>query len=105
MTPMDVDSLLAEQVAYYRARAPEYDDWWQRLHDYDHGPEFAAAWRAEIDQLRAWLEAAGPLGDVLELAAGTGNWTAELAPRATSVTAVDASPETLAVNAAKVASD
>jgi len=37
---MDVDGLLAEQIAYYRARAPEYDDWWERRDRYYQGPEF-----------------------------------------------------------------
>jgi demethylmenaquinone methyltransferase/2-methoxy-6-polyprenyl-1,4-benzoquinol methylase len=99
---VDVESVIAEQVAYYRARADEYDDWWERRHQFDDGPEFARAWRRDIDELRAWLDDAAPLGDVLELAAGTGNWTAELARHATSVTAVDASEEVLAINAAKV---
>ena len=27
---MDDDGLLADQRAYYEARAPEYDEWWQR---------------------------------------------------------------------------
>jgi demethylmenaquinone methyltransferase/2-methoxy-6-polyprenyl-1,4-benzoquinol methylase len=39
---------------------------------------------------------------VLELAAGTGNWTAVLARLATAVTAVDSSPETLDLNRSKV---
>ena len=97
------DEVLAEQVEYYRARAPEYDDWWERRHEYDDGPEFARGWRADIDELRRWLDGAGPLGDVVELAAGTGNWTAELGDRATRVTAVDASPEVLRLNDEKVA--
>ncbi len=40
-TPPD-DELLGEQAAYYRARAPEYDDWWQRTGRYDRGPEATA---------------------------------------------------------------
>ena len=38
---MDVndDDLLAEQRSYYRARAPEYDEWWQRQGRYDRGVE------------------------------------------------------------------
>jgi SAM-dependent methyltransferase len=102
MSLMDIEPVLAEQIAYYRARAPEYDDWWERRNFYDNGDAFAAAWRSDIEQLVDWVDAAGPLGDVVELAAGTGNWTRELVARATSVTAVDASPETLAVNASKV---
>jgi demethylmenaquinone methyltransferase/2-methoxy-6-polyprenyl-1,4-benzoquinol methylase len=96
------DELLAEQRDYYRARAPEYDDWWQRRGRHDRGPEHTRAWRAEIAMADERLGALGPLGAVLELAAGTGNWTRRLAPRATRVTAVDSSPETLAINTAEL---
>jgi len=97
----EVDGRLAEQVAYYRARAPEYDDWWERRHDYDFGPEFEASWRAEVAAVEVALERFGPTGHVLELAAGTGIFTAQLLRHATHVTAVDASPEALALNAAR----
>ena len=97
------DGILDQQLAYYRARAAEYDDWWERRNDYDEGPELLAAWQADIAELRAWLDVLGPLGDVVELAAGTGNWTVELTARAASVTALDAAPEVLAINAAKLA--
>jgi SAM-dependent methyltransferase len=86
--------LLAEQIEYYRARAPEYDDWFLRRGHYDHGPELAAVWERETAGVESAL-ASLPLdgADVLELAPGTGNWTARYAVRAASVTAVDASPE------------
>src|SRR5918996_1031033 len=75
----DVEALLAEQVAHYRARAPEYDDAYLGKH-----------WDQSIEEL--------PIaGDVLELACGTGHWTPLLATRARSVTAVDAAPEMLAL--------
>jgi SAM-dependent methyltransferase len=75
----DLDALLAEQLAYYRARAPEYDEVYANKR----------AWDAFIDEL--------PItGDVLELACGSGWWTPLLARRARSVTAVDAAPEMLA---------
>ena len=35
----DIDGLLAEQIEYYRARAPEYDEWWVREGRWDLGPE------------------------------------------------------------------
>ena len=39
-----MDHLLDEQIAYYRARAAEYDQWWLRQGRYDQGPELAARW-------------------------------------------------------------
>ncbi len=39
---------------------------------------------------------------MLELACGTGLWTVELARHADSVTAVDASPEVLGINRARI---
>jgi SAM-dependent methyltransferase len=76
----DLDALLAEQIAYYRARAPEYDEVYADKR----------TWEAFLDEL--------PIaGDVLELACGSGWWTPLLARRARSVTAVDAAPEMLAL--------
>jgi demethylmenaquinone methyltransferase/2-methoxy-6-polyprenyl-1,4-benzoquinol methylase len=93
--PVD-DSILDEQLEYYRARAPEYDDWFQRRGRFDRGDEATAVWQHELDLVRsrlATLELAGR--DVLELAAGTGIWTAELLAQGASVTAIDAAPEML----------
>lgn len=101
----DPDHLVEEQVAYYRARAPEYDDWWLRTGRYAADSELARRWEAEKRALVEALEAFDPSGTVLELAAGTGNWTRELARLATSVTAVDVSAETLAIARAKLPPD
>jgi SAM-dependent methyltransferase len=99
------DAVLVEQAAYYRARAAEYDDWWYRRSEFDFGGEFADAWWRDVDELNRVFDAFAPRGDVLELAAGTGIWTGELLRFADRVTAVDASPETLAINRAKHGSD
>lgn len=78
----DRDALLDGQLAYYRKRAGEYD---------------------EVYQERGFVELTGiaetlPIeGDVLELACGTGQWTARLAGRARSWTALDGAPEMLAI--------
>jgi SAM-dependent methyltransferase len=93
-----VDLLLAEQRRYYRERAPEYDDWWFRRAGYTLDAETAARWFADARELEEALDAFGPRGDVLELAAGTGIWTERLLRSADRVTAVDAVAEVLALN-------
>ena len=79
---------IAEQIAYYRARAPEYDE------------EFAAAHEAA---LVAALAGAAPRGRVLELACGTGAWTESLVMHPVdSIMAVDAAPEMLALHERRI---
>lgn len=87
--------ILAEQERYYRARAPEYDDWWFRRGRYDHGPDVNARWFSDAAAAEAALERFDVAGRVLEIACGTGQWTARLARRADHVTALDTSPEVL----------
>jgi hypothetical protein len=45
------DHVLEEQIAYYRSRAGEYDEWFLRQGRYDHGPEGNARWFAEVEQV------------------------------------------------------
>ena len=101
----DDDALLDAQIAYYRARAPEYDAWWLRTGRFDRGEANNAAWRADVDTIEAAaidaLATRRP-ARVLELACGTGLFTRHLAPRVASVTAIDASPEVIAINRARV---
>lgn len=81
------DDLLADQLAYYRANAAQYDRPY-----------------AEQESLQRMLTLADDLpvtGDVLELACGTGQWTRRLADRARTVTALDASAEVLAIARAR----
>jgi len=58
--------------------------------------------RGDAEPVDDALDAFGPFGPVLELAAGTGNLTARLAQHADRITAVDSSPEALALNEAKL---
>jgi 2-polyprenyl-3-methyl-5-hydroxy-6-metoxy-1,4-benzoquinol methylase len=97
--------ILNEMMGYYRARANEYDEWFYRRGRYDRGPEANARWFAEADEVFKALDALKIEGDVLELAPGTGIWTERLLRTATSITAVDASPEMIAINRARVASE
>jgi demethylmenaquinone methyltransferase/2-methoxy-6-polyprenyl-1,4-benzoquinol methylase len=87
----DLGHLLGEQVAYYRALAADYLD--QGL-DLPGGGELTEA-----------LDAFQPKGSVLELACGPGVWTGQLLRYAADVTAVDASPEMLAIAAARVGTE
>lgn len=100
-----MSDLLAEQARYYRERAAEYDEWFLREGRYDHGPELNARWFAEVEEVRAWLRDRGPLGEVLEMAAGTGIWTRALLEQAARVTCLDASPETLELNRRRLSGD
>ena len=92
------DALLDEQIAYYRARAPEYA---QSTVDGLPADALAVAQR----ELPAALDRFRPAGEVLELACGPGTWTAQLLRHAASVTALDASPEMLALAAEAVGAD
>jgi SAM-dependent methyltransferase len=93
-TSGDLDRLLAEQISYYRARAPEYDAGALDALEHPGGEELHRA-----------LEACRPRGHVLELACGTGMWTQRLLRHAESVTAVDASPEMIEIASARVGGD
>jgi SAM-dependent methyltransferase len=83
MSGREMEALLAEQVAYYSAVAPEYEDHALRYVGRS-GEELVAA----LDDFR-------PEGDVLELACGPGTWTRHLVDHASHLTCVDASPEML----------
>jgi demethylmenaquinone methyltransferase/2-methoxy-6-polyprenyl-1,4-benzoquinol methylase len=107
LQPVD-DELLAEQVAYYRARAPEFDRWWERTDQYTLDPELHAQWDADKRELTAlvdgWL---APFrgGRALDLASGTGIWTSRLAQHFGEVVAVDAAPEAIEIARAKLPPD
>lgn len=101
----DPETLLQEQIDYYRARAPEYDDWWLRTGRYEADDDFGRRWEAGKRELDEALRAFAPAGQVLEIAAGTGNLTVSLAAIAgvEHITAIDTSEEALAIARTKVA--
>src|SRR4051794_8413824 len=68
-------------LAYYEARAPEYDDWYLRRGRYERGPIHDAAWNAELDGAGAWLDGLPVRGRIVEIAAGTGWWSPLLASK------------------------
>jgi demethylmenaquinone methyltransferase/2-methoxy-6-polyprenyl-1,4-benzoquinol methylase len=93
----ELDALLAEQVAYYRALAPEY------VEDARVEGVTEETYNAATRTFNAALESASPLGEVLELACGPGTFTSELARRSTSIDALDASPEMIEIAATRTA--
>ena len=99
---MSDDGLLAEQREFYRARAPEYDEW--------------CSGAVATTEVRSWPRngigksrrsplhltvSAQPVAS-LEMAGGTGWWTQHLARTAGHLTVLDASPETLDLNRDRV---
>lgn len=96
------DELLDEQRAFYRARAPEYDEWWQRRGRYDRGADDAQEWNRQVAVVERAVDTFGVHGNVLELAGGTGWWTQRLAASADHLTVVDSSPEAIAINRDRV---
>jgi SAM-dependent methyltransferase len=81
---VDTDSLIQEQIDYYRRRAPEYDETAS-----PPGDPLGGYW----EQVERAVHAFDPTGDVLEIASGTGKWTRLLLEHASSVTALDSAAE------------
>ena len=77
-------------AAYYARRAAEYERIYAK-------PER----QADLASLRARVAALLSGRSVLEVACGTGYWTAVIAPQAKAVTALDAAEETLAIARSK----
>jgi SAM-dependent methyltransferase len=96
MRGVEEDALIREQIDYYRGRAPDYD-----ATSSPPGDPLAPYAR----QIEAALERFRPAGRVLEIASGTGVWTAQLLRHAESVTALDASTEMHELSRAKIGDD
>lgn len=79
--------ILNEQIAYYRARAQEYDE------SVGGAEEPKEAFARAIPLLQHM----GPFEQVLELACGTGIWTSVLLQVGHTITAIDAAPEMLEI--------
>ena len=92
------NDIIQQQIEYYRARAREYDDWFYRQGRYDRGLELNDRWFAEVAVIQRALHQLGPFDQILELACGTGLWTQELLQVGRRITAIDASPEMIAIN-------
>jgi SAM-dependent methyltransferase len=93
------DGLLSEQIRYYEARAPIYEQLYFRQGRYAVDDDaWTRNWERETGELERFVSSLPADGSVLELACGNGLWTRFLAPRADRFVAVDASPTMLARN-------
>lgn len=97
-----MDPELQSQIDYYDARADTYDDFWLRRGGYRLDEPLATQWRQDADDTMQFVRGHAR-GNVLELAAGTGIFTEQLAGSAETVHAVDASPNMLEVNRRRLA--
>ena len=59
----------------------EVDDWYLRRGVHARGPVHDLAWQMELDAATTWLDALPLHGEIVELAAGTGWWSALLATK------------------------
>ena len=49
------DSIIQEQIAYYDARASEYDEWFYSIGRYDRGEELNGLWFNEVAVVKSAL--------------------------------------------------
>jgi demethylmenaquinone methyltransferase/2-methoxy-6-polyprenyl-1,4-benzoquinol methylase len=94
---------ISEQIAYYRERAAEYEDFWWRRGTYALAGDRERQWFHDVGQAEQALLDFAPTGAVLEIACGTGVFTRLLVESAGRVTAVDSSPEVIALNRERLA--
>jgi SAM-dependent methyltransferase len=94
----------AEQIAYYRARAPWYDDVYTCVGDYDRGTWLNAQWRADLALVAEALVESPLHGDCVELGSGTGYWTDRVVDRVERLWALDAAPEVHGISRARLGS-
>ncbi len=100
VTPMDMpenahDELIAEQQAFYEADAEAFDAWLASLLDDTNVDDTARRYRAGRLTFLKLLDRLGPLGDVLEIAAGTGRLAPLYIPKAKTATLIDSSVTSL----------
>ena len=100
-----MSNVLQNQIAYYRARAQEYDEWFYRQGSYDRGKALNEQWHQEAQIVRDQLLDTSKVPHIVEMAGGTGIWTQELVKISDNLTVLDASPEMIDINRAKVQSD
>jgi hypothetical protein len=95
--------LLLEQIAFYEADAVPYDRWLASLADETNTTDAAAAAIKQVRRLAEWFAHVGPLGEVVEIAAGTGRVSQLIAPHTSKLVLLNSSPSSLALAGEKLA--
>jgi len=98
----EVNRILEQTKEYYRQRASQYSDWAYRTGEYEGGSEPDMSFFADAKIVIDALESSRLVGDVLEIACGTGVWTEALVKSAASVTALDSSQEMIDRNRSRL---
>lgn len=93
------DDLVAEQRAFYKAGASDFDRWLSTLLDERNGDAVARHYRSARLAFATELAERAPLGRVLEVAAGTGRLAELYLSFASSAVLLDGSAESLAIAA------
>jgi demethylmenaquinone methyltransferase/2-methoxy-6-polyprenyl-1,4-benzoquinol methylase len=86
---MDTESLIKEQIDFYRELAGDYDG---QVYDQEHWENLANTIMKDCPHV----------GSCLEMASGSGLWTKRLLDYADSITAVDSSPEMHAISVDRI---
>lgn len=79
------------------------DDWWHHAGHFAFDDPRRAQWAAEVGRVEITLAEFDPVGDVLEIGAGTGIWSLQLARTARELTVIDRSEKMVAINRQRVA--
>jgi demethylmenaquinone methyltransferase/2-methoxy-6-polyprenyl-1,4-benzoquinol methylase len=95
---------LRQQQTYYERRANlgSEQSWQTSVGQWDFGPVQNRAWASEIADITSQMTALTRDAMVLEVAAGSGTWTAHLAREAAQLIAFDTSPSALDLNRANL---
>jgi len=100
--PDEENRMIEETKEYYRQRAAQYSDWAHRTGDYEGDSEPGSSFFDEAKLLLDALDAERLVGNVLEIACGTGVWTEAVVKNANLVTALDSSQEMIERNKSRL---
>ena len=89
--PDEENRIIEETKEYYRQRAVQYSDWAHKTGDYEGDSQPDSSFFDEAKLLFDALDAERLVGNVLEIACGTGVWTEAVVKNANLVTALDSS--------------